>query len=388
MRCAGRETRQTGRRDLIGAWLRPNSAVSADRSSVTSCEEETVDMVILGADLHKRWHTVVAVSETGRKLGEKTIPATPDGHLELRRWAARFPERRWALEDCRHLSRRLEVDLLRSGEAVVRVPPKLMAGVRRSVREPGKSDPIDAYAVAQAALREPGLPVATLDGPERELRLLVDHREDLVAERTRHIQRLRWHLLDLGIDEPAPRSLDRAVVLADLEARLAGRSEPAARLARDLLARVRDLTAAIRPLEREIEALVAALAPTLLALPGCGPLTAAKIVGETAGMTRFRSKEAFARHNGSAPVPVWSGNVTRFRLSRGGNRQLNLALHRIAITQMRIDERGRTYLEHRRAVGDTKTEAIRALRRRISDEVFRRLRADEAARVTRLAVAA
>jgi transposase len=116
-------------------------------------------MVILGADLHKHWHTVVAVSETGRKLGEKTVRATPDGHLELRRWADQFAERHWALEDCRHLSRRLEIDLLRSGESVVRVPPKLMAGVRRSVREPGKSDPIDAYAVAQAALREPDLPV-------------------------------------------------------------------------------------------------------------------------------------------------------------------------------------------------------------------------------------
>jgi transposase len=345
-------------------------------------------MVILGADLHKRWHTVVAVDETGRKLADKTVRATPDGHLELRRWAARFPERRWALEDCRHLSRRLEVDLLRSGEAVVRVPPKLMAGVRRSVREPGKSDPIDALAVAGAALREPDLPVATLDGPERELRLLVDHREDLVAERTRHIARLRWHLLDLGVDEPGPRSLDRAAVLADLEARLAGRPEPAARLARDLLGRIQALTLVIRPLGREIGDLAASLAPTLLALPGCGRLTAAKIVGETAGMTRFRSKEAFARHNGSAPVPVWSGNVTRHRLSRGGNRQLNLALHRIAITQMRIDQRGRAYLERRRAAGDTKSEAIRALRRRISDEVFRRLRADETARVMPLTVAA
>jgi transposase len=345
-------------------------------------------MVICGADLHKRWYTVVVVDETGRKLADKTVRATPDGHLELRRWVAQWPERRWALEDCRHLSRRLEVDLLRSGEAVVRVPPKLMAGVRRSVREPGKSDPIDALAVAQAALREPDLPVATLDGPERELRLLVDHREDLVAERTRHIARLRWHLLDLGVDEPGPRSLDRAAVLADLEARLAGRPEPAARLARDLLGRIRTLTLVIRPLGREIGDLAASLAPTLLALPGCGPLTAAKIVGETAGMTRFRSKEAFARHNGSAPVPVWSGNVTRHRLSRGGNRQLNLALHRIAITQMRIDQRGRAYLEHRRAAGNTKSEAIRALCRRISDEVFRRLRADEAARVMPLAAAA
>jgi transposase len=249
MRCAGRETRQTGRRDLIGAWLRPNSAVSADRSSVTSHEEETVDMVILGADLHKRWHTVVAVdASTGRKLDEKTIQATPDGHLELCRWAARFPERRWALEDCRHLSRRLEADLLRSGEAVVRVPPKLMAGVRRSVREPGKSDPIDALAVARAALREPGLPVATLDGPERELRLLVDHREDLVAERTRHMQRLRWHLLDLGIAEPGPRSLDRAAGDTQTEAIRALRrrisDEVFRRLRADGAARVTPLAAA------------------------------------------------------------------------------------------------------------------------------------------------
>jgi transposase len=339
-----------------------------------------MDMVTLGADLHKRWHTVVAVDATGRKLAETTVRATPDGHLELRRWAARWPDRRWALEDCRHLSRRLEVDLLRSGEPVVRVPPKLMAGVRRSVREPGKSDPIDALAVAQAALREPDLPVATLDGPERELRLLVDHREDLVAERTRHIQRLRWHLLDLGVDEPGPRSLGRAAVVADLAVRLAGRPEPAARLARDLVERIRELTRAIRPLECEIEDLVRALAPSLLALPGCGPLTGAKIVGESAGIRRLRSKEAFARHNGSAPVPVWSGNVSRFRLSRGGNRQLDLARRRIAITQLRIDPRGQAYLEHRRAQGDTKTEAIRALRRRISDEVFRRLRADETAR--------
>ena len=339
-----------------------------------------MDMVTLGADLHKRWHTVVAVDPTGRKLAERTVRANPDGHLELRRWAAQWPDRRWALEDCRHLSRRLEADLLRAGEAVVRVPPKLMAGVRRSVREPGKSDPIDALAVARAALANPDLPVATLDGPERELRLLVDHRDDLVAERTRDVARLRWHLLDLGIEEPPARSLDRVRVQADLALRLAAAPGITGRLARVLLARIRESSAAIRALEVEIGELAAALAPTLLALPGCGPLTAAKIVGEAAGIGRFRSKEAFARHTGTAPVPVWSGNVTRHRLSRGGNRQLNLALHRIAITQMRIDARGRAYIDRRRAAGDTKTEAIRAFRRRISDEVFRRLRADEIAR--------
>jgi transposase len=345
-------------------------------------------MVVLGADLHKRSHTVVVIDATGRKLAERRVVATVEGHLELRRWAARWPERTWALEDCRHLSRRLEGDLLRAGEAVVRVPPKLMAGARRSVREPGKSDPIDALAVAQAALREPDLPVATLDGPERELRLHVDHREDLIGERTRHEQRLRWFLVELAIPEPAPRSLVRIVVQDSMTVALAQRTEPVARFARDLLARIRELSVAIRGLEREIELLVRDLAATLLALPGCGPLTAAKIVGETAGLARFRSKEAFARHNGTAPVPVWSGDTTRHRLSRGGNRQLNAALHRIAITQMRIDDRGRAYLDRRRQAGNTKTEAIRALRRRISDEVFRRLQADEAARAGILAAAA
>jgi transposase len=337
-------------------------------------------MIIIGVDLHKRSHTAVAVDGTGRKLAEKTVSATSAGHLELVRWVARFSERTWALEDCRHLSRRLSTDLLVAGEAVVRVPPKLMAGARRSGREPGKSDPIDALAVARAALRE-DLPVATLDGPDRELRLLVDHREDLVAERTRAQNRLRWHLheLDPG-SEPAARSLDRAVVLAALERNLGEAPGTVARIARELVGRIRDLTRTINELEREIARLVAGLAPSLLALTGCGPLTAAKLVGETAGIGRFRSRAAFARHNGSAPLPVWSGNAERHRLSRTGNRQLNVALHRIAITQLQREGPGKTYLEHRRSQGATKTEAIRALRRRISDEVFRRMRHDEAAR--------
>ncbi len=335
-------------------------------------------MVTIGADLHKRWHTAVAVDGQGSRLAERTVRATPDGHLELLRWAEeRFPERRWALEDCRHLSRRLESDLVRAGEPVVRVPPKLMAGARRSSREPGKSDPIDALAVARAALREPDLPVARLDGPEREVRLLVDHREDLVAERTRMENRLRWHLHELTPgDEPVTRSLDRRHVLAALEGRLADEVGVVARIARELVGRIRELTAAIDALEREVGRLVAGLAPSLLSLQGCGPLTAAKLIGETADIRRFRSAAAFARHDGTAPVPVWSGNVTRHRLSRGGNRQLNLALHRIAITQLQRPGRGKDYLAKRMAAGDSKTEAIRALRRRISDEVYRRMHLD------------
>jgi transposase len=347
-------------------------------------------MIVIGIDSHKRTHTAVAADGNGRKLAETTVAATGAGHLALLRWASRFPDRAFASEDCRHLSRRLGSDLLRAGEHVIRVSPRLMAGARRHGREQGKSDPIDALAVARAALANPDLPVATLEGEERELRLLVDHREDLVAERTRAQNRLRWHLheLDPG-NEPNPRSLDRAVVLRALDDRLAGIPGTVARIARELVARIRELTGTINGLEREITRLAREAAPSLLALPGCGPLSAAKLVGQVAGISRFGSAAAFARHNGTAPLPVWSGNDERHRLSRKGDRQVNVAVHRIAITQMRIDERGRAYLAHRRAAGDTKTEAIRALKRRISDEIYRRMRDDERLRATpRAALAA
>ena len=337
-------------------------------------------MVVIGVDAHKRTHTVVAVDEAGRKLAERTVAATSDGHLELLGWSRTWPERSWALEDCRNLTRRLEADLLRAGETVRRVPTKLMAGARRSAREPGKSDPIDALSVARAALREPNLPVARLDGVEREVRLLVDYRDVLISDRTGHQSRLRWFLVELGIPEPPSRKLTVPVVLASVDLQLVGRTEPCARIARDLVARISEMTGAIDCLARQIGDLTSTVSPTLLELVGCGPLSAAKIVAETAGIGRFRSRAAFAAHNGTAPIPVWSGNLVRHRLNRGGNRQLNAALHRIAITQLRCPGPGQAYVAKRLAAGDTKTEAIRALRRRLSDEVYRRLQADEAAR--------
>jgi len=134
-------------------------------------------MVIFGIDAHKRTHTVVAVDEAGRQLATRTVTTTTAAHLDLFTWAETIAaERMWAVEDCRHVSRRLERDLLGAGERIVRVPPKLMADTRRAARTYGKSDPIDALAVARAALREPDLPMARLDGTEREVRLLVDHR--------------------------------------------------------------------------------------------------------------------------------------------------------------------------------------------------------------------
>jgi transposase len=334
--------------------------------------------VILGVDAHQRTHTIAAIDQTGRQLATRTIATTTGAHLDGLRWATeQWEERLWAIEDCRHLSRRLERDLLAAGERVVRVPPKLMAHARDGARTYGKSDPIDALAVARAAQREPDLPVALLDGPDREVRLLVDHREDLVAERTRAISRLRWHLheLDPGLD-PAPRSLDRVSNYTKLEQRLEGFDGVVARLARTLVDKCRQLTVEINDLEAEIGRLVVTLAPSLVAIVGCGPLTAAKILGETAGVGRFKSNGAYARHNGTAPLPVWSSNRQRHRLSRAGNRQLNAALHRIALTQIHWHPPAKELYTRRKANGDGGLEALRVLKRRLSDVVFRALLKD------------
>jgi transposase len=273
----------------------------------------------------------------------------------------------------------LERDLLTGGESVVRVPPKLMAQARASARTRGKSDPIDALAVARAVLREPDLPVAAHDEVSRELKLLVDRREDLVAERTRMINRFRWHLheLDPHLD-PSPRSLDLAKTRAQLAERLTGHDGLVAELARDILADIDRITGAINALERRISHRVEEQAAGLIGLQGCGALTAAKIIGETAGIARFRSEACYARHAGVAPIPVWSGNTAgRMRMSRSGNRQLNAALHRIAVTQIRLDGDGRRYYRKRLMTGESTTEALRCLKRRLARVVFQTLRTNQ-----------
>jgi len=348
-------------------------------------------MVVLGIDAHKRNHTAVAVDEAGRKLGERTTGTTTADHLQLLCWAERFGDARtWAVEDCRHLSRRLERDLLGAGEQIIRVPPKMMAHARDGARTYGKSDPIDALAVARAALREPNLPVASLDGPAREVRLLADHRDDLVSERTRAINRLRWHLHELDPAwAPPARSLWRPKHLKAILQHLTG-EDTVARLARGLVERCRLLTDEILELDNELERLVRKQAPALLEICGCATLSAAKILGETADVRRFRSRHAYARHNGTAPLPVWSGNNERHRLSRTGNRQINAAIHRIAITQAHYHPEAKSYLERRRAAGDNKAESIRALKRRLSDVVFKALMTDaeKSSRTTAASVAA
>jgi transposase len=337
-------------------------------------------MVLLGIDPHKDTHTVVAVDQAGRQLDQRTVPARTLGHGELLGWARRhWPEERvWAVEDCRHVTGRLERDLLAAGERVVRVPPRLMAGARQAVRALGKSDPIDALAVARAALREPDLPTAGHDQTSWEVKLLVDHREHLVAERTRTINRLRWHLhqLDPDLEHAAQRLPGPS--LNQITAWLAGTpSSVQVVICQELTATVAALTARIDRLTGELRQQVARLAPNLLSLPGCGPLTAAKLLAETAGVGRFRSEACFAMHAGVAPIPVSSGRTDRHRLCRGGNRQLNAALHRIAITQLRLMGPGQTYYRRRRAQGDSTGDAVRALKRRIARAVYQQLKLAE-----------
>jgi transposase len=261
---------------------------------------------------------------------------------------------------------------------LVRVAPKHMAGARRSSRERGKSDSIDAFSVARAALKEglDNLPRAHLDGAALDIRLLVDHREDLIAARTGDQQRLRWHLHDLWPELEIPAgALDTSKWLGKVSRRLA-RAERTARVrvARELVRQITARTGRIRELEAELATLVESYAPQLLAERGCGPLTAAKLIGEIAGADRFATDAKLARTGGAAPIPASSGNTDRHRLDRGGNRQLNRALHRLAVDKARYCPHTAAYLERKRAEGKSRKEALRALKRYLARRVWRLLR--------------
>jgi transposase len=331
-------------------------------------------MIVIGADTHKRSHALAGVDEgTGRVAGGRKITADDAGHLAALRWARELDtERVWALEDCRHVSRRLEQALVAAGERVVRVPPHRMGESRRTERDAGKSDEIDALAVARAVVKDgpDAFAAAYLDEDAMRIRLLSDHRQDLVAERTRMQNRLRWHLVLLCPEFEASlvlRSLDQTRQLDRIDRRLRRLPLDArVRVAREELAHIRMLTRSITALQSELHLLVKAHRPMLLAEKGCGPLTAAILIGRTAGAERFKSDSSFARQAGVAPVKCSSGQRDRHRLHRGGDRQLNRALHTIAITRARFDPETKAYLARKQADGKTKKEALRCLKRHLA----------------------
>jgi transposase len=339
----------------------------------------TVDIIVIGADTHKDSHTFAAVrGATGEVLADRTVPARAAGFGDGLRWARSLDGVRvWAIEDCRHVSNRLERFLVGRGERIVRVAPQKMAGARDGGRERGKSDRIDAISVARAALKDglDTLPTAHLDERALEIRLLVDHRERLVASRTRLQNDVRWHLHDLWPEVKIPAGgLDRAKWLTQLAGRL-GRAEQTARvrIARDEIRRIRELTRAVDDLQAQLAPLILDYAPQLLNERGCGTLTAAKLIGELAGIERFASDAKLARIAGVAPIPASSGRRDRHRLDRGGNRQLNCAFHRLAVNKGRYDPLSAAYLARKQAEGKTRKEALRCLKRQLVRRVYQLL---------------
>jgi transposase len=346
--------------------------------SVDHFNEGTVYMIVIGVDAHKRSQTLVAVEAgTGESLGQRTVLASDDGALEALRFGqALDDERVWAIEDCRHVSGRFEQALIAAGERVIRIPPALTSTARRTARTPGKSDPIDATAIARAALREgvESFPEAFLDERAMDIRLLCDYRDQLITERVRLINRLRWHLLAIAPELEAqlsPAALDGPRIRARLAAQL--RRHPQStqlRIAKAMLTRISQISRQETELEAELTALIQAHNPQLLAERGCGTITAAILIGHTAGAQRFATEAAFARHTGTAPIPASSGNTSRHRLHRGGDRQLNRAIHIIALCRARTDPQTRIYLDRKAAEGKTKREAIRCLKRHLARHIW------------------
>jgi transposase len=332
--------------------------------------------VMIGVDPHKASQTAAALDEHGHLLGQQHLPATLDGYQTLRAWAARWPDRRWAVEGAHGIGRALAQLLVGDGEHVLDVPAKLAARVRvLSVGHGRKSDPDDAISVASTARNVPALRQVGVEDQAVVLHLLTKRRQDLVAARTQTINRLH-RLLDL-----VPGGARRNLTAKRATALLSGvtpTSAPAVtrwQLAAELVDDVRQLEQRIAAIEARIKTSVARA--SLLGLFGVGPVLAATFLGEVGDIGRFPSKHHFAAHTGTAPLEASSGQVIRHRLSRAGDRKLNHALYMMAMVQIRRPNAGQAYYQRKLAEGKSPKEALRCLKRRLSDAVYRCLVADQ-----------
>ena len=336
--------------------------------------------VLIGVDPHEASVAVAAVDEAASELLEHaSFPQDRTGLRALERWAKRFPERRWAMENARGLGRHLAGRLVAAGECVVDVQPKLPAKVRvLSTGNARKNDGLDALATALAASRNERLAAVDPEADSEVLRLLSERREDLVAERTRALNRLHGLLRDLLPGGVAGKlSADRAArILRSIRARGNASACLRRRLASEILRDVRTLDRKIVDLDGRIGAEVEASGTTLTEIFGVGPILAATILGTVGDVTRFPTKARFASYSGTAPVEASSGKVVRHRLSLGGNRKLNYALHMVATSQARSDAPGGAYYRKKLAEGKSRKEALRCLKRRVSDAVYKSLVAD------------
>jgi transposase len=333
--------------------------------------------VAIGVDSHKSTLAAAAVDELGRLLDARQFTNDEGGHEALRDWVATHAGARTVGIECSAtFGAGLAHLLLASGEDVREVPPNLSHREARR-QSKGKSDPVDALAIARVVAREPNLPsprrVAVLD----DLKALCDHRDQLVRERTRLCNRIHRDLIVIrpGYERRVPRVLGKKN-LSSVMTMVRRDASVRARLIRERVGEIRRLDRRVATLEAEIAAKVSQSGSRLPAMRGVGPLTAAKILGEVGDVSKLRSAPAFARLAGTAPLPASSGSTTRHRLNRGGNRQLNLALHSIALSRYRYDPETRAYVERRRAEGKSFKEALRCLKRHLANVIYRQMTAD------------
>ena len=350
-------------------------------------------LIVIGVDSHKATHAVAAVDcATGRVVGETTVAATSPGIRALIRWARQRSggdEIAFAVEDNRRLTHHLEIALLRRRDRVLRVPPRLTARRRGRDRERGKSDTIDARSVARVAIEQglDRLASATVDPDVEEIRVLVGYRLSLVRERVRWQNRLRWLVLDLAPAReatiPHRRPLGTAMrqaLMHDLVELPGVQADVAARQLR----RIRDLTVEIKDVEQALADRVAQTSPQLLDIHGCGVVSAATLIARGGPADRFTTADQFARYAGTAPIPAGSGQTARLTADHGGDRQINSALHRIAITQATNYPPAMAYVERKRAEGKTRRQAIRSLKRHIARRVWRTMVTGQDSEATRI----
>jgi transposase len=337
--------------------------------------------VIIGVDPHKASHTAVAISTSEDELARKKVRATRAQVEQLLAWAEQFGSRVWAIEGADGMGYLLAQQLVATGEHVVNVPATLAARTRvLGSGRSSKTDPNDALSVAVTALRTRDLRVVRPVGHSEVLRLLAKRNTDIGDHRTRLVCRMHALLLEL-----AAGGIAKEINASDVDRFLAEvtPTTPAEQvrydLAVELLADIRRLDDQLKASHKRIRQAVAASGTTVTDLYGVGPILAAMLIGYTGDITRFADRDRFAAYNGTAPVEFSSGGRVVHRLSQRGNRQLNHALHMVAIGQLRQPHTaGRAYFDRRVAEGKTKKEALRSLKRQISNAVYRQLLADSA----------